>query len=100
MVNCKKISTIFFSIGIISIPNIAFANTSLEIWNAGFVDGALQTACSLYRDNEISESTARSFIAKTLTHLKKQNLGEKLESLVYTSFDQKPFRSCKKFMRN
>ena len=95
MINFRKISIIFFSIGIITTPSFAIEDKVLEdiagdSYAYGFFLGKFTAACGFYLRGSISEKDAQEFFEETFKIVNIVKISE-IGKIIYFYFLKKNF---------
>ena len=103
MINLRKISIIFFSIGIMTTPSFAVEDKVLEdiagdSYAYGFFLGKFTAACGFYLRGSITEKDAREFFKETFKVVNMVKISEISKNNLLLFFEQDVNKRCKKFI--
>ncbi len=99
MINFKKISIIFYSIGFCFTPIIAEEKLHQQSYAYGYHLGSLNTVCFLYKDGHISEENAKSEVEQILLFADRDIDSKKRIKRLYSYFDNFKFMEvCNKLI--
>tara|TARA_B000000609_G_C23897048_1_gene201433 strand:+ start:30 stop:350 length:321 start_codon:yes stop_codon:yes gene_type:complete len=103
MINFRKISIIFFSLGIITTPSFAIEDKVLEdvagdSYAYGFFLGKFTAACGFYLRGSISEKDAKEFFEETFKIVNIVKISEISKNNLLLFFEQDVNKRCKKFI--
>ena len=99
MINFKKISIIFYSIGFCFTPIIAEEKLHQQSYAYGYHLGSLNTVCFLYKDGHISEENAKSTFESILSFANVEIDSKKRIKLLYSLFENEELTEvCNKLM--
>ena len=103
MINFRKISIIFFSLGILTTPSFAIEDKVLEdiagdSYAYGFFLGKFTAACGFYLRGSISEKDAKEFFEETFKIVNIVKISEISKNNLLLFFEQDVNKRCKKFI--
>ena len=98
MKNRNNIGVVLISVGIFSTPAISLANTNSS-WARGFFTGALISACSFYKFDQISQNMMRVFVKRNFKMIEEEKfLNQKDKQFLYAIYDDDDTKECKRFI--
>ena len=105
MINFRKISIIFFSVGIMTTPSFAVEDKVLEdiskdSYTFGFFYGQFTAACGFYKFGLISEDNAREFFDTNFQMVNLIGISKENKKNLLAFGDQPANSKRKKFMQN
>ena len=99
MINFKKISIIFYSIGFCFTPIIAEEKLDKQSYEFGYNVGSLNTVCVFYLGRYISEENAKSTFESLLSFANVEIDSKKRIKFLYSLFENEELtEDCNKLM--